>query len=263
MTVILRKKNGIFWVQFSALSAIKGVWHGIFTRSGGISPEPFASLNVGKSNGDAIKNTMINRKRIKDLLPARKVYTINQTHSTDVLQIPQDVKNDQMSSLNGDAMISRGKGRFLMIQVADCQAILLADPVEEVVANVHSGWKGSIGDILGRTVTVMIEKYYCRPEHIVAGVGPSLGPCCAEFKHYRKEIPGKYWSYKDNQDHFDFWAISHDQLTAAGLKDANIHFSRICTRCNPHLFFSYRAQKRTGRFAAVIGLTRDQGSGIQ
>jgi copper oxidase (laccase) domain-containing protein len=89
---------------------------------------------------------------------------------------------------------------------------------------------------------------------MLAGIGPSLGPCCAEFINYREEIPQVYWRYKDADHNFDFWSLSREQLLHAGVPAKNIETSRICTRCRTDEFFSYRAAKTTGRFAAVIGL---------
>lgn len=252
--MLLRQKKGIFFIQFPQLLAAKGVWHAIFLRLGGVSPDPFATLNVSAGNGDVLEHIKANRKRIGTVLPYGKLVTAHQTHGTKVLNISNVFNENEPASLKGDAMISQGEALFLMIQVADCQAIFLMDPVGKVVANVHSGWRGSIANILGNTIATMVNKYGCKPEDILAGVGPSLGPCCAEFINFREEIPRKFWFYKDSRNHFDFWAISRDQLKNAGVKKKNIYMSQICTRCNPHLFFSYRLQQRTGRFAAVIGL---------
>jgi copper oxidase (laccase) domain-containing protein len=130
---------------------------------------------------------------------------------------------------------------------------MLYDPVRAVIANIHSGWRGSIADIIGRTVAVMQQRFGCRPAEIVAGIGPSLGPCCAEFVNYRKEIPATLWSYQVSPNHFDFWALSRDQLVRAGLRPGHIETGGICTRCHSDLFFSYRAAQQTGRMAAVIG----------
>ena len=100
----------------------------------------------------------------------------------------------------------------------------------------------------------MQANFGCDPQHLVAAVSPSLGPCCSEFKNYQIEIPEKYWQYKDKYDHFNLWAMSTDQLLAAGLQPKNIELSNICTKCNDHLFFSYRKAHQTGRFVSVIGL---------
>ena len=153
-----------------------------------------------------------------------------------------------------DAMVCSEKGIALVVQVADCQPVLLYDGVRQVVANVHSGWRGSVKDIIGRTIAVMQENFGCRPRDIIAAVGPSLGPCCAEFINYKMEVPEILWKYKDDAERFDFWSISREQLCQAGVLSGNIHLSKICTRCNTDRFFSFRRERTTGRFAAVIGL---------
>jgi YfiH family protein len=166
------------------------------------------------------------------------------------------VDNDHISNTapSADALISAAPGKTLAIQTADCQAVLLYDPVRKAVANIHSGWRGSIQNIVGLTVQAMIKRFGSDPKDIVAGIGPSLGPCCAEFIHYRTEIPKEFWPYKNASDYFDFWKLSHDQLTDAGVPGGHILTSNLCTRCRTGLFFSYRKEKTTGRFAAVIGI---------
>ena len=153
-----------------------------------------------------------------------------------------------------DALITDVPGIRLLIQTADCQAVMLFDPQKRVVANIHCGWRGSLLNIIGRTLLEMSREFDCRPKHIQAGIGPSLGPCCAEFVNFQTEIPADFWGYKDARDHFDFWAVSCDQMKRAGVAAENIDVSRICTRCRTDEFYSYRAEKTTGRFAAVIGL---------
>jgi len=156
--------------------------------------------------------------------------------------------------ISGDAMVSNVPGKTLAIQVADCQAVQLFDPVQKVIANVHSGWRGSIQNIVGKCVETMKTHFNCLPEDIIAGVSPSLGPCCSEFIYYKTEIPEHFWPYKDRRHHFNFWRITSDQLKDSGLPPENIELSNLCTKCNDHLFFSYRQAKQTGRFVSAIGL---------
>jgi len=156
--------------------------------------------------------------------------------------------------LTGDAVVTDVSGTHLVIQVADCQSVMLYDPSRRVVANVHSGWRGSIKNIIGRTVKVMESVFNCHATNMFAGIGPSLGPCCAEFINYKDEIPAAFWNYKDHSHHFDFWRISRDQLATAGIPAEQICSSDLCTKCNTNTFFSYRGEGVTGRFAAVIGI---------
>jgi len=162
--------------------------------------------------------------------------------------------SDSERELIGDALVTNIPKKFLVVQVADCQSILMHDPVRQVVANVHSGWRGSINNIIGRTINAMENNFGCISSDVIAGIGPSLGPCCAEFVNYEKEIPKVYWKYKDDRDHFDFWSVSCDQLCEAGVLIENVDISRLCTKCDTDRFFSFRGEGTTGRFATIIGL---------
>jgi len=248
--LISKQKNSLTFFQFPNLAECADIQHGIFTRKGGRSKAPFHGLNVSFSAGDADTAVRQNRFLISQCMGETPLVFVRQVHGTDVARIRDDTPLSQPA----DAMITDMPGRCLVIQVADCQAVLMYDPVRRVVANVHSGWRGSIHNIIGKTLRVMKAEFGCDPCDVIAGIGPSLGPCCAEFIHFQKEIPEIFWKYKDPADHFDFWAISRDQLVSEGVPGSNIHTSGLCAKCRTDLFFSYRGERTTGRFAALIGL---------
>ncbi len=240
---------------FEHLAAQEGLNHAITTRQGGVSRPPHQSLNLARSGDDHPEAVAENRRRLERALsPGRLVFS-RQIHGNDVATIRTPAEAVEFPVIaTADAMVTDRPGLLLTVLVADCQAVMMFDPQRRVVANVHSGWRGSIANVIGATVAVMQQAFGCRPADILAGVGPSLGPCCAEFTNYRREIPRSLWSYRVSAHHFDFWKLSHDQLTAAGLSGDRIVLGRICTRCHPERFFSYRAGARTGRFAAAIGM---------
>lgn len=280
--MITRQTNGVSFLQFSHLSDFVGIKHVVFTRDSGKSSKPYQSLNVSFDVGDDDQNVIRNRKIISRCIEAKDLIFMDQVHGTRVViiaidntaSVPYDsvfsgendptailaspvggFESDAERKLVGDALITNIPQKYLVMQVADCQSILLYDPIGQVVANVHSGWRGSINNIIGCTIQAM-EKYFgCISNDIVAGVSPSLGPCCSEFVNYKREIPKKYWEYKDVNNHFDFWSVSLDQLCQAGVSIENIRLSRICTKCNTDRFFSFRREGTTGRFATLIGLT--------
>ena len=250
--------NGIPYYQFENINRLSGVSHGIFTRQAGYSKSPFDSLNIASDIGDDNHYVEKNRGVLAECFDNRKLVYTRQVHGDRVLVIDSrkvDSGNpDSTSPLIGDALVTDMPRIGLVIQVADCQAVMLVDAKRKVVANVHAGWRGSIKNILGRTVRTMEARFGCRPRDMIAGIGPALGPCCAEFINYRTEIPDKFWAYKNDSHHFDFRAISRDQLIDGGVPAEKIAISRICTKCSTDLFFSYRGEGKTGRFAAVIGL---------
>ncbi|WP_231714579.1 peptidoglycan editing factor PgeF [Desulfonema ishimotonii] len=241
------------------MKQFEGIWHGLFTRKGGVSLRPWKSLNVGRSVGDSPRAVTQNRRRILRTAGGDRLVFAHQVHGTEILIVSENSGEAASASPRSDpapadAMITDIPGQNLVIQVADCQPVLLYDADRHVAANIHSGWRGSIRNIIGKTISAMTAHFQSDPRRIFAGIGPSLGPCCAEFVNYQREIPEKYRTYRKASDHFDFWAISRDQLCDAGVLPAHIICSGLCTRCRTDLFFSYRGEHTTGRFAAVIGL---------
>jgi hypothetical protein len=250
--------NGMTYLRFHGLENVDSVSHAVFTRRGGLSRGLYSSLNSSFGVGDKPERVEGNRRMIQKTLGAGELVFCRQVHGTDV-RIVSAFPDDRAQKRKGippvaDALVTNVPGQFLVIQVADCQPVMVHDPVRKVVANIHSGWRGSIRNVIGRTVQIMAETFGSVENDLLAGIGPSLGPCCAEFVNYRSEIPRPFWVYKTKNNHFDFWALSRDQLLTAGLVREHIYSSNLCTRCRTDLFYSYRGEGKTGRFAAVIGL---------
>ncbi|MCW7752921.1 peptidoglycan editing factor PgeF [Desulfobotulus sp. H1] len=237
--------------------AIPGVVHGFFDRNGGVSLPPADSLNLAHGEGEE-EGVAENRRRVLAFFGRdMDLVTLRQVHGDRVFIVgKRDGRRDGLAdhqTPEGDALCSDIPGKLLMILTADCQPILFADPVKKVVAAAHAGWRGSVQNIAAATVKAMAGNYGCRPEDIRAGIGPSLGPCCAEFVNWKKELPPAFEPFRSNGNLFDFWAITEKQLTDAGLQPDHIASLNVCTRCNDG-WFSYRREKNTGRLGAVIGL---------
>jgi copper oxidase (laccase) domain-containing protein len=131
---------------------------------------------------------------------------------------------------------------------------MLYDPEHRVAANVHCGWRGQVQNILAEAVRRLQTEFGSRPAVLRAGIGPGLGPCCAEFRHYGQEFPRHFWRYQVRPYYFNLWDISRDQLRAAGLQPEHIDISGLCTKCRESEFFSYRRERLSGRQGAIIGL---------
>jgi hypothetical protein len=254
--VIFRNDNGTDYCQFEHLADCRDIRHAVFLRTSGCSAKPFDRLNVSLSVGDEVQRVQRNRQRMATALGAGELVFMRQVHGHSVRVIDDRPAAAGMASPEADALITDRPGKFLVVQVADCQPILMYDPVRRVVANVHCGWRGSVAGIVARSLEALITSFGSAARDILVGIGPSLGPCCAEFVNYRGEIPRALWGYRRNAVYFDFWEMSRDQLTAAGVREDHIEISRLCTRCHSDRFFSYRAEKRTGRLPAVIGLKK-------
>jgi YfiH family protein len=259
--LLLVKNRANYLFQFPRLLRIPGLTHGVVSRNGGHSRAPFDGMNLSRGLGDRPDAVAANRQRLRQITGGGIHVYSRQNHGSTIRVITQETVRPgawiQTQPLPADALITDLPGIRLLIQTADCQAVMLVDPQARVVGNVHCGWRGSVAGIIGHTVLRMVSEFGCDPGQMVAAIGPSLGPCCAEFVNYKNEIPRHLWPFRVGRHHFDFWRISRHQLILAGLLDGNVYDPGMCTRCNPHLFYSYRAARETGRFAALIGLDRD------
>ncbi|MEN6440395.1 MAG: polyphenol oxidase family protein [Syntrophobacter sp.] len=251
-------KNKAFLTS-KILSGVPGLAHGFFTRHGGVSEPPYQSLNVSWTNGDSPDRVRENLSRMRDLLGLEWLVSSRQVHADtvnilDEASLPEfETRPPLRVAPPGDALATNLRGHGLLIRIADCQSVLLVDPEVRVIANVHCGWRGSVQNIVAKAVDTLRTRFGCDPGRMVAAVGPSLGPCCAEFKNFRDEIPEELWPYQVRPQYFDFWAITRRQLTSAGVREENIDVIGRCTRCGTADFFSYRGEGRTGRMGAVIG----------
>ena len=240
--------------QFEKLSQYKEIRHEVFTRHGGVSPPPYDTLNVGPSEGDPPENVQTNLQIVTSIMGARQLLSMKQVHGNEVRLFKGSVSPTPSNMMTGDAIISDIPRAAVMVKSADCQAIILFDPIKKVVSNVHCGWRGNASNIIAGVVARMKLDFQCRPSHILAGIGPSLGPCCAEFMTYREIFPETFKRFMIRKNFFDLWQISRWQLMEAGLQKENIEVAGICTRCRTDLFYSYRAEGITGRFATVAML---------
>jgi YfiH family protein len=152
-----------------------------------------------------------------------------------------------------DAFITRQKNLPIMVKVADCQGILIFDPATQSAAAVHSGWRGSSLNILGKTIQKMSKAYGSSPTDLLVAVSPSLGPCCAEFSDPKSELPDFCQPFIDSDNHVDFWELSAKQCLDAGIPGQQIELAGQCTKCQPG-FPSHRKgdSGRMGVFVTLI-----------
>jgi YfiH family protein len=228
------------------------LFHAVFNRREGVSQAPWDSRNVSFDIGDTTRSVLANRQQIKKILNFKMMVSANQVHGTKVHAV-LDSPPDDLEIDGYDALITNISGVGLMVQQADCQAVLLFDPAKKVVGIAHAGWRGSVAGIIAETIFTMGEVYGSEPAGLLAAISPSLGPCCAEFINFETELPPSFHGYQVQPNYFDFWSISRDQLCGAGVLPGNITVAEICTSCTQD-YFSYRRDHETGRFGSVIGL---------
>jgi hypothetical protein len=228
----------------------------VYTRRGGVSQEPFDSLNARFEIGDNENDVIENRRRIcSDLkINHEQLVSLNQIHSDRIVK----VRHEDYGEIDEyDGMIANIAGKFLMIQVADCQAVMLWDEKNKVIANLHNGWKGSAKNITGKCIRKMKKDFGCDPKDINIEISPSLGPCHSQFSDPYNELPEDLHKFIKENNHVDFWKVTKEQCINEGIPKSNIKNPKICTVCNNHKYFSYRSdisKNGTGRFAVIIGM---------
>ena len=164
------------YFYFSSLQG-DGLKHAVFTRHGGISQAPWDSLNLGGSVGDDPNHVLENKQRAMKMLEldSNSVFDVWQVHGTTVLTADVPRKNS-FPQIQADAIITDKPGISLLMRFADCVPILLYDPKHLAVGIVHAGWKGTVKGVARNAVRSMQESFRSKPEEILAGIGPSIGP---------------------------------------------------------------------------------------
>ena len=246
---------------FDGFAPEGGIRHGVFTRHGGVSAAPFASLNVSLSIGDDATAVATNRDRVLAALgrPRSGLVMAGLVHGTGVARV---YRTGPGLCLEGggryvpgvDVLVSDDPDATLLLGAADCAQVFLLDPRRRAVGLAHAGWRGSAARVLIGAVEAMRRFFGSDPRDIRAAAGPSLGPCCARFSDPYNELPGWCAPFIVG-DRVDLWAMHRQQLLEAGLAPSRIALAEVCTVCHRDTFFSHRGDGgRTGRFAAAIGL---------
>lgn len=239
-----------------------GIPHAIFTRKGGVSPHPWASLNMGGTVGDDLDRVRENRlKAFRSLnFSIDKSFDVWQVHSTRVICVEQP-RDQSHPYLQADGIVTNQRGIVLFMRFADCVPILLVDPIQKAIGIVHAGWKGTLLKIAEVAILTMTRQFGSKPEEIIAGIGPSIAahhyPVGEEvLVEAQKSIP-QFVSdvcYRDDQQiYFDLWYANQLILQQNGVK--SIELANQCTACHIDDWFSHRAEHgKTGRFGVMISL---------
>jgi YfiH family protein len=220
-------------------------------RWGGVSPEPYDSMNLAYHVGDDPTWVDQNRIRMKEKIACDSIAVMEQVHGCDVKVVEQGGNAGAC-----DAIVTNQKGIVLMVMVADCIPILMVDRKKSVVAAVHAGRNGTFLNIASRCVETMVEQFDVVACDLEVHFGPAIGACCYEVGEELVQIARKNFGkhYINNERYLDLKQLNTDLLRAAGVVD--IRVSATCTCCNKD-YFSYRREGTTGRFAGFIGLRAD------
>jgi len=194
------------YYTFKGLSQMDGLIHAVFTRWGGVSNPPFATLNVSLAVGDDPAAVAENRRRVAAAMgvAVSNLVMARQVHGSEVAVIgPEYLKRPPtMTSVNGppgpveadpampsaDALVTNVPGLALCLHFADCVPIILSDPEHGAVGLVHAGWRGTLEGIARRTVQTMMRAFGTRPAALWAAIGPAVGPCCYTIDDQRADL---------------------------------------------------------------------------
>jgi polyphenol oxidase len=241
---------------------LPGLVHGVFTRQGGVSPAPWASLNLGGLGGDSKDNVVENRRRIFDAVgrPVESIYDAWQVHGTHIICTDKARPLD-LAHVKADGILTDNPQVTLFMRFADCVPIFLYDPVRRVVGIAHAGWQGTLHKIAQITIERMVAEYGSHPGDILAAIGPSIGPdhyeigpdVADQVKAAFPEDATRFLYEVQGKTFFDLWQTNQVILEKAGV--IHTQTAGLCTACNTQDWYSHRAEQgKTGRFGALIGL---------
>jgi YfiH family protein len=245
-------------VQLTPVDLGPGVGAVFTTRFGGVSAAPYDELNLGYHVGDAWDRAFVNRQLVASAIgqqPERCCYA-HQVHGTAVLTVAEHqvgTVKTRGGRRDGDAMVTAVAGVPLVILVADCVPVLLADAKAGVVAAVHAGRKGVATGIVGVAVQAMRE---AGASKIRAAIGPSVCAGCYEVPaamaaEVDAAVPGTAAVTRTGSPSLDLARGVASQLAAAGVHE--VSKDNRCTVESRELF-SHRRDGVTGRFAGVVWL---------
>lgn len=261
----LTHANGVVTYTFDALSALPVHAH-VSTRHGGVSPQPWQSLNLSITRGDERTHVEENRDRLTTAIGVQTTDLVRcrQVHSTGVAKVDWSDANQWKDQT--DALITDTVGLPLLLLFADCVPLLLYDRRRHVLGVCHAGWRGTVNGMVTATLWAMQAAYDTLPTDVLVCIGPSIGPASYEvgpevlaMATTKLADAERFFAYPNGVDrnpYFDLWRANVAQLTDAGVPADQIEVSGIDTAQTTHDFFSHRAEQgRCGLFSMVAWLT--------
>ena len=218
-------------------------------------------INYSKQSRDEIRKILQGMSDYQ----FKKIISPRQTHTNNVVVINEDNLDSELQDVDG--VITKLKGVALTIATADCQSIILYDKKNEVIGNIHSGWKGTLNKILSNGINLMIKEFSSNVEDIIVCIGPSIMGCCFEvdkdvidmfnnnFTNIEKFI--RLGEIKDGKQKYyiDTVEINKRELINLGILEKNIYLSNVCTKCSSDTYYSYRVQGQdSGRNVTLISM---------
>ncbi len=267
-TLNICNKGDITYITFPKLEKTGIVRHIFSTKLGGVSPYPYGPMNMSFTHDDR-QNVIKNYELLCGCvgIDTKHLVLSKQTHTNNVMVVDKShcgTGYTKESFEDIDGLITNQSGVALVTQYADCTPLIFCDPVKRVIATSHSGWRGTVQEIGKITVEKMQSEFGCKPEDIIACIGPCISKCCYEVdtpvydafskipyldlsKIFNNKGGGKYW--------LDMIEANKQILIHSGIKEENMDVSDLCTSCNADILHSHRASKgQRGTIGVIIEL---------
>lgn len=169
-----------------------------------------------------------------------KIFFLNQKHEDRIVKTESTVDAKDLFFAEADAMITSKKGFCLVIRTADCIPVMISDPVQNCVAAIHSGWRSTEKNIVGKTVDRMKQDYGSNPSDLIVFLLPGIG---ADYYEVSNDVASKFeghYSVKEDSCYLDLKSVIRTQLLGAGCIESKIFNSYQDTYGFNDVFFSHR-----------------------
>lgn len=243
------------------LTKVKDVHHGFFGRQGGVSKEPWDSLNTCYFMGDAKADVDENRTRICKTfrLKPNSLYTAMQVHGTDSVRITAGDDFEKILHTEADAVWTTEPNIAVGVQTADCAPILFASNDGQVIGAIHAGWRGAVAGIASKTIESVGKILNLPPDRFIVAIGPCIGQdafevgpeVIAAVETRGLPIDDIVKKGREDRTHLDLAGFIKIELQSFGVQQ--IELIGRCTASNIDEYFSYRGNKgRRGDQLSVI-----------
>ena len=259
--IVIIKNEDLKFIQFKKLLEYSELTHA-FT----IKPLDFGSNDTYE---DIKEKADKNYKSICELLEldSKSIIRPYQTHTNNVKEVNEETGIFNAKFIDIDGLTTNEKNKILSLTFADCTPIYLFDKNKKVIANIHSGWQGTVKKIAKKAIEFMKQEYSSNPEDIICVIGPTIRKCHFEVQKDVRDMFYNEFKFMKNIDDIirynektesyfiDTVEINKNLLKEEGILEENILDSKICTFCNSNIIHSYRKEgKEAGRNTALICL---------
>ncbi|MBS6251664.1 MAG: peptidoglycan editing factor PgeF [Clostridium sp.] len=271
--IIHVNKNGVQYIQFRKLLEYSDIIRHAYSLGTDVNFRT-AKVNKQQLSRNEYELAINSYKNLCDSIGSDYINTVktNQNHTDTIKIANKKIKEDEPDFnleeyKETDGIVTNKKNLILSTTNADCILLLLFDPIKKVIANVHSGWRGTLQRISTKAIEKMEKEYNCNPKDIICCICPSIRKCHFEVEKEVKDMfEEEFKSIVEKNDiitetisskkwTIDTVLINQIILEEKGLKKENIIDSKICSVCNSNLVHSYRVEKeRYGLETAIIEL---------